>query len=118
MSRIAIEDVDWLEQFTGRPRAKLRMADELVGHRTFAEAALVDDCSSQSTSSMQIRLIYENTSCSEVIARGPISAWERMDMGVHRHAGRSGLATRVHGRIVEAAGHQDNEHGTCSHEGT
>jgi len=46
----------------------------------------------------------------EVIARVPYQAWERMGYwAVHRHAGRSNLATRVYGRIVEARADQDNE---------
>jgi hypothetical protein len=46
----------------------------------------------------------------EIIARVPYQAWERVGYwAVHRHAGRSGLVTRVFDRIVEARADQDNE---------
>ncbi|MDF2706900.1 MAG: hypothetical protein K0R62_2552, partial [Nonomuraea muscovyensis] len=46
----------------------------------------------------------------EIIARVPYQAWERMGYwAVHRHAGRSALATRIFERIVEARADQDNE---------
>lgn len=50
----------------------------------------------------------------EIIARVPYQAWERMGyLAVHRHAGRSVLAKRVHDRIVEARADQTTSNGTC-----